>query len=253
MNIAIITGASSGMGMEYVRQLDHYFRNIDEIWVIARRADRLQQLQPLTRIKIRPMSMDLFDDKGLKKLKKTLKQEQPVVRVLINSAGYGKIGKFDDISYSDNIGMIDINCKALTAVTYLALPYMRRNSRIIQMASMASYVPQAGFSVYAATKAYVLSFCTSLSEELRRRSIFVTAVCPGPVDTEFFDIAEQTGKEPVFKKMFMANPKKVVTKALTDSLHKKERSIYGAHYQLGTFALRFLPISLVVRFINCLK
>ena len=253
MNIAIITGASSGMGMEYVRQLDHYFRNIDEIWVIARREDRLQQLQSLTRIKVRPFTLDLSEGKGLKKLKKTLKQEQPVIRILINSAGYGKIGTFEDISYSDNLGMIDINCKALTAVTYMALPYMRRNSRIIQMASMASYLPQAGFSVYAATKAYVLSFCTSLNEELRKRSIFVTAVCPGPVDTEFFDIAEQTGKEPVFKKMFMANPKKVVAKALLDSLHKRERSIYGTHYQIGTLVLRFLPVSLAVRLVNCLK
>ena len=76
MNIAIITGASSGMGMEYVRQLDHYFRNIDEIWVIARREDRLQQLQSLTRIKVRPFTLDLSEGKGLKKLKKTLKQEQ---------------------------------------------------------------------------------------------------------------------------------------------------------------------------------
>lgn len=253
MNIAIITGASSGMGMEYVKQLDQYFRNIDEIWVIARRAERLKQLQPLTRIKIRPFTLDLSKDTDLEALKNALQQEKPVIRVLINSAGYGKIGDFQDISYSDTTGMININCKALTAVTYLALPYMKPNSRIIQMASMASFLPQAGFSVYAATKSYVLSFCTSLSEELRKKNIYVTAVCPGPVNTEFFDIAEQTGKEPVFKKLFMANPKKVVEKALLDSLHKRTRSVYGAHYRLGILVLRFLPISFAVRIINCMK
>lgn len=253
MNIAIITGASSGMGMEFVKQLDHYFRNIDEIWVVARREKRLQELQSLTRIKIRPFALDLSEEAGLQQFKHTLQKEKPVIRILVNSAGYGKIGRFDEISYSDNMGMIDVNCKALTAVTYLTLPYMRRNSRIIQLASMASYLPQAGFSIYAATKSFVLSFCTSLNEELRDRKISVTAVCPGPVNTEFFDIAEQTGKEPVFKKLFMAKPEKVVEKALLDSLHKKEHSIYGVHYRLGILALRFIPISLAVRIVNCLK
>ena len=115
-----------------------------------------------------------------------------------------------DLALDEETGMIDVNCRALTAVTRLVLPYMSENSRILQFASAAAFLPQPRFAVYAATKAFVLSYSRALAMELKPRQICVTAVCPGPVKTEFFDIAETTGEIPLYKRLVMADPKKVV-------------------------------------------
>ena len=123
--------------------------------------------------------------------------------------------------------MIRLNCEALCAVTHMVLPYMNNNSRIVQFASSAAFLPQPKFAIYAATKSFVLSYSRALGAELKDRKIYVTAVCPGPVDTEFFDIAETTGQVPIYKKIVMANPRKVVQKALMDSYMGKNISVYG--------------------------
>lgn len=146
----------------------------------------------------------------------------------MNGAGFGKIGGTEDLALDEETGMIDVNCRALTAVTRLVLPYMSENSRILQFASAAAFLPQPRFAVYAATKAFVLSHSRALAMELKPRQICVTAVCPGPVKTEFFDIAETTGEIPLYKRLVMADPKKVVKKALRDSMMGKTVSVYGA-------------------------
>jgi hypothetical protein len=135
------------------------------------------------------------------------------------------MGEFATSDILEETGMIDVNCKALTNITYICLPYMRKNSRIIQMASSAAFLPQPNFAVYAATKSYVLSFSRALGEELRDRKIYVTAVCPGPVDTPFFDIAERTGSTLAVKKLTITTADKVVEQAINDSFHKREKSV----------------------------
>ena len=142
--------------------------------------------------------------------------------------------------------MIDINCRALTAVTKLCLPYISSNSRIIELASAAAFMPQPDFAVYAATKAYVLSFSKAINKELKPKKITVTAVCPGPVDTEFFDIAGKNVK--LLKRMVMAKPENVVEQAIKDAALGNELSIYGRTMKLAHVAGRFLPHRLLMKF-----
>ena len=110
----------------------------------------------------------------------------------MNASGYGISGSFEHQTEEDGAGMIHLNCEALTRITYLVLPYLRRGSFIYQMASSAGFAPQPNFTVYAATKAYVKSFSIALRQELSYQGIRVIAVCPGPVKTEFFDRGKST-------------------------------------------------------------
>ena len=190
MNIAIITGASSGIGKEFALQLDAGLYTIDEFWLIARRKDRLEELACDLDHMAKTIPLDLTQEADMEHLRALLRKERPAVRMLINCSGYGIMGQFSEIDSREQVGMIDLNCRALTEITHACLPYMKKNSRIIQLASSAAFLPQPGFAVYAASKSYVLSFSRALSEELRSRKIYVTAVCPGPGQPEFFDRAE---------------------------------------------------------------
>ena len=155
---------------------------------------------------------------------KLLTKEKPEIVFLVNAAGFGKIGSVKNLSTEDQLGMVDLNIRVLTGIAKLSLPYMAKHSRIINFASAAAFLPQPSFAVYAASKSYVLSFSRSLNEELQGSGCYVTAVCPGPVKTEFFDIAETTGKIPFYKYLFMADPGNVCRKALVDSIIKKDMS-----------------------------
>lgn len=227
MKIAIITGASSGMGREAVFQIADRFSGIDEIWMIARRKGLLEELDGHVPVKLRSFGLDLTKMEDLNVLKNALLEAQPDVKFLINSAGYGKIGYVGELEMEAESGMIQLNCQALCAVTHLVLPYLSPNSRILQFASSAAFLPQPKFAIYAATKSFVLSYSKALGMELRKKNIYVTAVCPGPVKTEFFDIAETSGEIPLYKRLVMANPRKVVKLALRDSMMGKSISVYG--------------------------
>ncbi|HBD00356.1 MAG TPA: short-chain dehydrogenase [Lachnoclostridium sp.] len=247
MKIAIVTGASSGMGREFIMQIADRFSGIGEIWAIARREERLEELSPLVPVKVRSFAIDLTDDSKLMSLQDILAKEKPEVKWLINSAGYGKIGDVGTINIGDEIGMVELNCKALCAVTHMVLPYMSENSRIIQFSSAASFLPQPGFAIYAATKSFVLSYSRALNEELKKRGIYVTAVCPGPVKTEFFDIAETTGKIPLYKRVVMADPKKVVRLALRDSMMGRLVSVYGITMKFFRLLCKTVPHTAIFR------
>ena len=148
----------------------------------------------------RIFAMDITDREKLSDLEDAVFRHKATVRMLINCAGYGIMGEFCEQDRSLELGMIRLNCEALTELTHRMVPFMREGSRIIQMASSAAFLPQPDFAVYAATKSYVLSFSRALGEELKRDGIYVTAVCPGPVDTPFFDIAEAGGSTLALKK-----------------------------------------------------
>jgi len=257
-NIIIITGASSGMGKEFVRQCDLHFPNVDEFWLIARRKEKLNEIASLCKHKCKVLNFDLSESKSIEEIRDLLKDVQPQITMLINSAGYGILGPFAKENTTDNwlneqTGMVRLNCEALTAMTYLCIPYMKEGGRIIQLASSAAFLPQPNFTVYAATKSYVLSFCRALNEELRNRRIYITAICPGPVDTEFFDRAEQGTNSLFIKKFFHAKPDKVVAKALQDTRNKKEISVYSIPMQIFFFASKLLPHKLMLVFMRILK
>ena len=201
----------------------------------------------------RVLDMDVTDEKDCKRLRKLLQSEKPVIRMLVNCAGYGVMGDFTKLNRKEQLGMIDVNCKALTQMTYACIPYMRANSRIIQLASSAAFMPQPGFAVYAASKSYVYSLSRALSEELRKKRIYVTAVCPGPVDTPFFGIAEKDGKILAIKKLTMARPEKVVEKAISDSFHKKEVSVYGSWIKAFRVVAKIIPHKLLLIILRFVK
>ena len=200
----------------------------------------------------------MSESKSIEEIHVLLKDNQPQITMLVNSAGYGILGPFAKENTTDNwfneqTGMVRLNCEALTAMTYLCIPYMKEGGRIIQLASSAAFLPQPNFAVYAATKSYVLSFCRALNEELRNRKIYITAVCPGPVDTEFFDRAEQGSERLFIKNFFHAKPDKVVAKALQDTRNKKEISVYSLPMQIFFFISKLLPHKLMLVFMRILK
>lgn len=240
-NIAIITGASSGLGKEFVRQLDE-IANLDEIWMIGRNEERLKNTDFQTRSSLRPFCLDLCVPSSFDFLKGLLELETPTVRMLINCAGFGLSGRVDRLSEGGQGSMIDVNCKALTMLTKLCIPYMEKGSRILQTASAGAFLPQPEFAVYAATKSYVLSFSRALYKELLPKHIYVTTICPGPVDTPFFEISSPGGKPAGIKKYFVANPKRVVAHALKASVLKKELAIYGVSMKALYFFSHF-PIA----------
>lgn len=253
MNIIIITGASSGMGREFALQMDLYFTNIDEFWLISRNEEKLKKVAGLLTHKTRILPMDVTDSRNLDTLEDILIEQNATVRMLINCAGFGLMGSFVEQPTESALSMIRLNCEALTEMTHRMIPYMRRNSRIIQLASSAAFLPQPDFAVYAATKSYVLSFSRALNEELKPFGITVTGVCPGPVDTPFFDIAEQNGSTLAIKKYVMASPDKVVNQALKDSYYRHAMSVYSLPIKILHVLSGAVPHGIILNVMELMK
>lgn len=246
--IAIIIGASSGMGREFVRQLNVCLKTIDEIWVIARREERLLELKKsITNIEVKVLSLDICESSDLERLLSLLKSETPEVWLLVNAAGVGRAGRFDEITTNEAVNMVDVNNKALVAVTHMVVPYMVKKSHIIQVASASAFMPQKEFAIYAASKSFVLSFSRALRAELKEKGILVTIVCPGPVDTEFLEISNAGKEQKAMKKLVTAKVEPVVAKALRDAKFGKELSIYGLPMKVVYIASKILPHGLFLK------
>jgi len=244
MKIAVITGASSGMGREFVLQLDKS-EIFDEIWVIARRKDRLEELIPQVRAKLRPLAMDLTLQESYDAYNALLKETQPEIAVLVNGSGYGYFHPFTADPLEGQLKMIDLNDKALVAITYLSLPYMKEGGRIYQIGSLSSFQPVPYIGLYGATKAFVLSFSRALNVELRGRGIRVMAVSPGWIKTEFFDTAVKDDTITYYNKYFTSE--EVVRLALKDMKRGKDVSVLGFNNQLQRLAVKLLPHKFVMR------
>lgn len=228
MNIAIITGASSGMGMEFAKQIDNNLRKTDEIWLLARRREPMEELARSMQTKTRCVSIDITDEKELKHFAEVLAIGAPKITMLVNCAGVGIHGDFSEQRDDDISAMLRLNVMALTCLTKICLPYMRRGSKIIQFASGAAFVPQAHFAVYAATKSYVYSFSMALKKELKKRGISVTTVCPGPVNTPFLEKAYgDISRMNILKKLTMVSADRVVSKAIEDCKRGRAVSVCG--------------------------
>ena len=244
MKVAVITGASSGMGREFVLQLDKS-EQFDEIWVIARRKERLESLVPEVGAKLRAISLDLTKGESIEEYRKMLEEEKPVVSVLVNGSGFGKFRKFEESSLKDCCDMIDLNAKALMAVTYVTLPFMEKGSRIYQIGSLSSFQPVPYIGVYGASKAFVLSFSRALNVELKSRGIRSMAVCPGWVATEFFDHAVSDDSVTYYNKIYQ--PDDVVRTALRDMKKGKDVSVHGFRVRAQVLAVKLLPHKLVMK------
>lgn len=188
MGIALITGASSGIGREFVKQLNENY-GIEEFWLVARRKERMEALAKELSIKARIIGADLCTEEGVDAVRQALQSEKPQIKVLINAAGFGRFGAHDQISERDTIRMIDLNVKALVLITHMALPYMEKGGRIIEMGSGSCFTPLPNFNVYAASKSFVLHYTKALYYEVKKYGVTATAFCPGWVHTEFLDTA----------------------------------------------------------------
>ena len=246
MNIAIVTGASSGMGREFVRQL-HTYTNADEIWAIARRADALEELKAETRLPVRPLSLDLLDPKSFSTLETLLEEEKPVVSLLVNAAGFGKFGAYHKVSLADESRMIDLNCKALVLMTRLCIPYMDKPGYILQLDSLSAFQPVPYITTYGATKAFVLSYTRAMNRELKGTGIRMMAMNPGWVKTEFFDHAMQTNSGEVQYFNILYEAKDVVATGLHNLYKtKKDYSIHGLPVRNQVRAVKLVPHSIVM-------
>lgn len=242
--IAVISGASSGMGREFVYAIDKDLE-LDELWVIARREDRLLELQSKVSAKIRPVVLDLLDKNSLTQFKAMLETEKPDVRVLVNAAGFGLFGEYTAMDMEKQLEIIDLNARALTGMTYVTLPYMNKGAQIYNMGSMSSFQPVPYINVYGASKAYVLSFSKALRVELCTRDIKVMAVCPGWIKTEFFSHAIHDETVSYFNRYY--GPKEVIEKAVRDMHRGKPVSVLGFPERLQVLAVKLLPTWLVLK------
>ena len=246
MTVAIVTGASSGMGREFVRQLSRYV-TVDEIWAIARRTDALEELKGECDLPVRPVSLDLLDPQSFDTLQTILDEEKPDIRLLVNAAGFGKFGAYHKVSLADESRMIDLNCKALVLMTRLCLPYMHRGSNILQLDSLSAFQPVPYITTYGATKAFVLSYSRAMNRELKASGIRMMSMNPGWVKTEFFSHAFQTNQSDVqyFDRLYEA--KDVVSTGLRDLYKtKKDYSVHGFSVRMQVRLVKLLPHSMVM-------
>ena len=201
MRIGIVTGASSGLGWAYAQEIDKTM-DLDEIWLIARREGRLQELAAQLHTKGRVLALDLTKRESFDALGELLQAQRPHVDILVANAGFGKYGRAGDMTAEETHDMIALNCWALAETTRVCLPYLRRGSRVLEIASCAAFQPLPGMNLYAATKAFVLQYTRALRRELSPRGIRVTAVCPYWIQTEFFAVAEDTANPGTVKHAF---------------------------------------------------
>jgi len=189
MGTALITGASSGIGADLARQ---FHAAGHAVILVARRRDRLENLAAELGSGTRVLVADLADPGTPARLF----AETGPVDILVNNAGFGDFAEFSHQDPGRQQSMIAVNIAALTALTQLYLPAMveRRAGRILNVASIVGFMPCPGLAVYAASKAYVLSFSEALASELAGSGVSVTCLCPGSTDTEFAEIANMRGK-----------------------------------------------------------
>lgn len=244
--IALITGASSGLGREFARQIQQ--EPIDEIWAVARREDRLRQLEQESALPVRVLPLDLTKTESVAFLAERLKEEDPDVRLLVNGAGFGKIGDYKEVSVQDSMDMIDLNCRAAVAVTETVLPHMRRGGRILEICSTSAFQPLPSLNVYAASKAFLMRYSRALRWELFGQGILVTAVCPYWVrDTEFIPTAKATKNGRAIRHFPLASKARtVVRRAIRDSKLGLAVSTPGPVCFLHRIAAKFIPHCIMI-------
>lgn len=244
--IAVVTGASSGLGREFVKLLEQE-QGIQEIWLIARSKDKLSEMAQKSGGRMRAVPLDLSVHENIQKLGELLKAEQVSVRYLVNNAGYGKFGAYSDLSAEQSRNMIDLNISGVVETGLVCLPFMHRGSRILNIASLASTAPLPYLNIYAATKAFVRNYSRALNIELKPRGISVTAVCPGWMDTGFIANAQTGAKDSPTVFAAITKPDVVAAKALRDAKCGRELSVYGIFPKLTYAAAKLLPQQFIMR------
>lgn len=248
--IALVTGASSGLGREFVKRIDAGEAGaIDEIWAVARRADRLDALVRTCKTRVRPFCLDLTDPASLDIIEGALAEADGCdVALLVNNAGAGVFGDFALAHREEPSHMVDLLVKVPVELMYRSLPFMHAGARIINVASVAAFLPQPRLVVYAAAKRFILDITRALDTELGSVDIHATALCPKFMKTEFFDAAGDTG---VMQKMSEVIGFERVEDAVTAALRAAQagRSLCIPSWDMKTYyaASHVLPYPLAVK------
>ncbi len=247
MRIALVTGASSGMGEVFAARIDREEKDIDEIWLVARRRERLEEVAGRLTHKARVVPMDLSVEDNIDELEKMLDEEDVRVGLFVNCAGYGKIGNYAKVSRSDSEKMIDLDCRAAVSITLVMLPHMRAGDRVVQLCSTASFMPVTHMNIYAASKAFLYSYTLGLRMELLPRGVVVTALCPWWVgDTEFIARARDNAANPDVKQsirgfIFPSKKENVVRRGLRASRRGRAVVTPGVMCTLTRFFSKLIP------------
>jgi uncharacterized protein len=241
--IAIVTGASSGIGAAFARRLakgklPRGLPGFDELWLVARRADRLDTLAAELRtmapqLRVKTIATDLSGTGNMERLAVETACTGVPVSILVNNAGYGTYGDFTSVDMDRQLGQIDLNCRALTESCWRFAPLLDRGSVVINVASLAAFAPLGGFAVYAATKAYALSLSVGIAAEWKHRGIKVCALCPGSVQSEFALVASAGARTEV-KHGWSAD--KTVDTCLRDAGRGRAISMPRVLWRLSRFA-----------------
>lgn len=247
--VALITGASSGLGVEFARQLSNRGQRLV---LAARRKDRLDALAAELG-NARAVGIDLSRPGAVGRLLADLEEAGERPEVLVNNAGFGLRGRFVELDSAREHEMIDLNIGALTELCRAIAPQMveRKSGAILNVASTAAFQPGPNMAVYFATKAYVLSFTEALHEELKPHGVKVSALCPGPTRTEFGEVA---GIRTLGQFDRLAMDSEPVVRAGLEGLEANQAVVIpGATNKIGAWSTRFAPRSVVRRIAGSLK
>ncbi|MCG1023385.1 SDR family NAD(P)-dependent oxidoreductase [Sutcliffiella horikoshii] len=235
---AVITGASSGLGLEFVKL---FAKDGYNLVVIARSEEKLLEIKKsYPNINVTVIPKDLSKPDAIKEIVHEMKKHDIKVDVLVNNAGFGLLGSFESLSVEQQLNMIQLNVSSLTELTYHLLPELKKSKsgKILNVASTAAFQPGPNMAVYYATKAFVLSFSEALAEELKEDSITVTTLCPGATKTNFSSVAN-VGNTKMFSN---AMPSEIVAKQGYQALMRGKRVVItGRFNKVGALAAKFLP------------
>lgn len=252
---AVITGASSGIGLELARLIaaDGY-----SLVITARRLDRLRELgrelEELHGIEVLPLQADLSHPGSSEELYRELFDRGIAPVVLVNNAGFGELGRFYETDPKRISSMVQLNCATLTELTRYVLPEMvaRKQGRILNLSSVAAFQPGPFMATYYATKAYVQSLSEALAEELEGTGVTVTALCPGPTASEFQQEAKMDTAK-YFSKGRIPTAREVAEQGYRAMLRGKRVAVGTVSYRLLLFFSRFLPRRLIVKVVRSLQ
>ena len=194
------------------------------------------------------LALDLCDPMSFVRLQEKLAEDRPEVCLLVNNAGCGYLGRIGETDTASQTRMVDLNLRALTAVTNMAVPYMPRGGRILNVSSIASFCPNPRMTVYSASKAYVSAYTVGAAEELRPRGVTATAVCPGPMATEFLEVGNIAGNSRMFEMLPYCDQVRVAAGALRAA--REGRTIYTPRlfYKFYRLLAKVTPVKLMVKF-----
>ncbi|GFP75417.1 SDR family NAD(P)-dependent oxidoreductase [Clostridium fungisolvens] len=239
--IAIVTGASGGIGREFTKLLIE--EKVDEVWAIARNKEKLAALKDELGDKVITISKDLSKTEELISIGKIIEEQKPVIAFLINNAGIAKMGTYDEFAIKEIEDTIKINCSALAILCNLCIPYMKSGSRILNISSASSFQPLPYLNLYASTKVFERAYSRALNIELKNKGITVTAVCPSWVDTELLQ-KEINGKKVKFDGIVSAEM--VAIKAMKDAKRGKDMSVCTLYVKYLHFLSKVLPQKLLM-------